>query len=442
MKKWIPLIIAILLIFGIGIASSVKGDKHKPEGEKNSGLLSRCSNGTDTGKLIDPHTIQAHIYVDNSGSMDGFVSSNSEFKDVIESLMVMLNNKCSTPKASLISDNIVDVDSTGISSDITRFARSLTPKSIKVGGTGSTDINDMFQKVLERTKGNTVSVLITDGVYSIAGTDSKRLLTSAKNLTKNAFMQAIRRDSDNLSVLILQCQSDYNGTYYNMYDQPMKYQGRRPYYIIMAGSTECMKCLDSVIDLSVKGIKGLMNSYRLSSKNAAAKLTLISAEDLAYNVDRLVPDRGTWDIDEIRLGDPKQSFGLVLGIDKDDYYLDDGYLSAPSNYQISPQDVTIKKVSPISESSSAYSDVTEFNRPYFIQLNCKDDPSFVKVSLLYKVPEWGYQCSTEDDSHGVPPETTTFGISYLLEGINEAFRDYISINANIFDYQINIKNYD
>lgn len=442
MKKWIPLIIAVLLVFGIGIASTLKGDKHESGGSQASGLFDRCTGDSDTTKLMDPHKIQAHIYVDNSGSMDGFVSTNSEFKDVIENLMVMLNNKCSTPKASLISDSIVDVDSTQISSDVTKFARSLAPKRMKVGKTSSTDINEMFQKVLDKTKENTVSILITDGVYSIAGNDSRRLLTSAKNLTKNAFMQAIRRDSGDLSVLILQCQSDYNGTYYNMYDQPVPYVGKRPYYVIIAGKTDCMKSLDAAIDLTSSDIKGLMNTFRLSSKNTAGQMIFITAENLAYNTDRIVPLRGTWNIDNIRLTDTNQPFGLVLGIDKVDYYLDGSYLSDASNYEISPSSVKIKNIGSVDRSSSAFGDVEEFKSPYFIQLDCKGMPSFVKVSLLYKVPEWGYRCSTEDDSQGVPPENVTFGISYLLEGINEAVRDYNKINSNIFDFQIEIKNYD
>lgn len=255
-------------------------------------------------------------------------------------------------------------------------------------------------------------------------------------------MQAIRRDSGDLSVLILQCQSDYNGTYYNMYDQPVPYVGKRPYYVIIAGKTDCMKSLDAAIDLTSSDIKGLMNTFRLSSKNTAGQMIFITAENLAYNTDRIVPLRGTWNIDNIRLTDTNQPFGLVLGIDKVDYYLDGSYLSDASNYEISPSSVKIKNIGSVDRSSSAFGDVEEFKSPYFIQLDCKGMPSFVKVSLLYKVPEWGYRCSTEDDSQGVPPENVTFGISYLLEGINEAVQDYNKINSNIFDFQIEIKNYD
>ena len=66
MKKWIPLIIAVLLVFGIGIASTLKGDKHESGGSQASGLFDRCTGDSDTTKLMDPPDFSAkNIYIFN-----------------------------------------------------------------------------------------------------------------------------------------------------------------------------------------------------------------------------------------------------------------------------------------------------------------------------------------------------------------------------------------
>ena len=39
-------------------------------------------------------------------------------------------------------------------------------------------------------------------------------------------------------VIILQCQSDFNGYYYDRNDKPILYRGKRPYYVFFIGDVK------------------------------------------------------------------------------------------------------------------------------------------------------------------------------------------------------------
>lgn len=429
MRKWLP-ILSILVVIGAIIFAPLHHTQCPIPDENDTSVNKK--------KLV----IKTHIYLENSGSMDGFVTINTTFKDALEHLLVMLNNKYSVPELSFINNKVYDVDTTKLSKNINQFCQSLSPKSIKVGQTGSSNINVIFDTILKRTTGNNVSILVSDCAYSIKGNNAASLLSHEKNLTLNAFMQAIKRNKGNLAAIILQCQSNFDGYYYDMNNHQIRYKGNRPYYIILMGKSECLKDIYSNIDLTKTEVRGLSNSYLISTegiRNDFNNSCIVTDPSLLTNVSRIVPSKDGTNIESLSIS--SYPFNLAVGMARKNIFVDDTYLLDPSNYEINPKDIHLVKISKVDANSVAYGDCVNFNHndPYYLQLSLSSKPQSVSISLQYKVPQWAYNCSTENDNNKVPASDVTFGISYMMEGITEAFRN-MSSNQSMVRITFGIKN--
>ena len=426
MKKHLPLIVvAAIVAIVVGFNISRKDRNYRDDGQNPK------------EKFIK---FKMHLYMENSGSMDGFVTENTEFKDALEHLLIMLNDKYGTPSISFINNQIYDT--LGIDKGITHFCRQLTPKAIHLGNTGSSNINDIFRMILNKTDNNTVSVLVSDCVYSIKGNNAQSLLANQKNLTQNAFMEALKKNNGDLATIVLQCSSKFNGYYYDMNDKEIAYQGRRPYYIIFVGKSAYIKDLYAKMNFTKEDYVGLLNSYTMTSKGISLdekNSSIITDDNLLANVDRIKPDNRELGIESITTRGGS-SFTIAVGVDAGSFFLDSSYYLDKNNYKVEPSTVKVKSVGKIDKQSAAFGDCASFSKPYYLQLEGTNQPSEISVSMIYNIPSWVYSSSTDDDSHGVPAKNVTFGISYMMEGINAAFKEKNPLKT-IFNLKFNINNY-
>lgn len=422
MKKWIPLIIVVAaVIIIVGIANVGKSKDNAGRHAENKAIK-----------------FNTHIYIENSGSMDGYVNGNTEFKDAIDHVLVMLNTTYGSPEISFVNSQILP---TGLSKDITQFSRQLSPSSLHVGDTGSSNINNIFNMILNKTDDNTVSVLVSDCVYSINGNDAGGLLAHEKNLTQGAFMGAIKKRNNDLATIVLQCSSNFDGYYYDMNDKPILYHGRRPFYMIFVGKTAYIKDLYAKIELDREHMDNLMNSYMISSQEVdyGFDSASIITDEYTSNIDRIKPDKNDLGISSMEL-EGNGKFTMAVGFDASAIFVDKSYLTDKNNYSVDPQNVKIKTIGLVDKNSAAYGDCSSFASPYYIQFECAGQPSDITLSLDYKMPKWVYDSSTDNDSGRVPKENVTFGISYMIEGISEAYR-VTNPSQSIFKIKFNIENY-
>lgn len=422
MKKWIPLLIVvavviIIVMVNVGKSTDNAADRHAEN------------------KAIKFNT---HIYIENSGSMDGYVNGNTEFKDAIDHVLVMLNSTYGTPEISFVNSQILP---TGLSKDISQFSQQLTPASLHVGDTGSSNINNIFNMILNNTDENTVSVLVSDCVYSIHGNDAGGLLAHEKNLTQGAFMAAIKKKKNDLATIVLQCSSKFDGYYYDMNDKPIAYQGHRPFYMIFVGKTAYIKNLYAKIELDNEHMNNLLNSYMISSQEVDYGIDSVSiiTDEFTDNINRIKPNKNSLGISTMEL-EGNGKFTMAVGFDASAIFVDKSYLTDKNNYSVDPKNVKIKAIGQVDRNSAAYGDCSSFALPYYIQFECAGQPSEITLSLDYKMPKWVYDSSTDNDSGCVPKENVTFGISYMIEGISEAYRVRNS-SQSIFKIKFNIENY-
>ena len=81
---------------------------------------------------------------------------------------------------------------------------------------------------------------------------------------------------------------------------------------------------------------------------------------------------------------------------------------------------------------------------HIIKFYLKNDKAIknLNVSFRNKVPEWIYDSSSTDDTKidSDPKEQNkTFGFKYLVEGINDAYKQLINDSEFFFTININIK---
>ncbi len=392
-------------------------------------LLAGCSRHGRSGAVADDvkdTTVptKVNFYVENSGSMYGYVQGGTQFKDVLEHLLVMAKDTYGQPGIQFINAKVVD---TGLGDDVEDFCLRLNPVTMKQGNTSSSNINSIFSQILERTDENTVSVLFSDCIYSVQKGNALEYLNHQKNQTQRAFMDAIGKHNGDLALVMLQCKSVFNGFYFDMLDQPLKYYGFRPYFVVIMGETARLRDFCNRIELDEEHINGLLHKFMVSSQNMTMDKNnaCVLTSDFS-NVRRIIPSRGKLGIDRLDLsGHEVDSLYFSVAVDANQLFTDESYLKDTANYETSPAGLRVVRVDRVAPEGSAYGDCAAagLENPYYLTLQTPNKAigGKISVNLKYCLPEWIVSSSTTDDVKRVPPYGVTFGIDHMMRGINDAF---------------------
>ena len=197
-------------------------------------------------KLNEVEKPLLRVYVENSGSMDGFMYDGSELKDAIYVYISRISSFYDSTELNYINSQIIPSKK-----ELRNFIRDLTPISFhSVGGnTGSSDIADMFEKILSDTDDNIVSVFVSDCILDIPGGDASKFFINRQIDIQNAFIKQLNRCKD-LSVEILRLESSFNGWYYYAHGKEFLKDARRPYYIWVIGNKNHLSRLNKNVPLS------------------------------------------------------------------------------------------------------------------------------------------------------------------------------------------------
>lgn len=195
----------------------------------------KTGEGVATDQSETQNSFQVNVYLENSGSMNGYVDAGrTDFQqnvfnyldDVEQWLGSQLNlfyiNSELIPKGNYLDD----------------YINKLTPQDFKNSGgsKSTTDIADLFRLVLEQGNDSVVSILVSDFIFS-PGTKNnpEQYLGDQQVKIKRAFENYLNKHSD-IAVMVYQLYSNFKGTYYDYLNTPHKnYEGQRPYYIWVIG---------------------------------------------------------------------------------------------------------------------------------------------------------------------------------------------------------------
>jgi hypothetical protein len=388
-----------------------------------------------------------NIYIENSGSMFGYVNGNTGFKNALTKLLVELksNYQQKNIKLNFINKRITPIKLEG---DIAYFPKN---KLSNIGDqdSGDSDINQIFKQVLDSTSSNTISILFSDCVYSV-GKDVKNndvdgALKLQKSLTEGIFKNTIKNKG--FSTLFAHLESDFNGIYYTKNNSKIPLDGQEiPYYITIIGAEK---------EINKFGFIDVLDGF----KNKSVFTTQNYSENTFYSVIQTNEDNGSFkpskvsnlnpnriqSIESIRVQERQgENFIFSLVVDFSNLPVDQNYLLSKNNYKINNGDYLIKDIVPYDKNILKPNSLVKLERNtqipthIFIIESNSNKYSDLNFSLKKNVPQWIYDLSTNDDSTIKSEVNQTFGIKYLAEGIFEAYENS-SRNKNYITLTINIK---
>lgn len=368
-----------------------------------------------------------NVYLENSGSMNGYINSNSDFKTAIADLLVLLDYNYSPDSVFMYFINS-DIYPVRRSNPSTTFIKQLSAANFRVGDVGSTDLNDIFRILLSKTDSKTISILLSDCIYSIKGAATSHLLGMAKAETKGTFLQKSKLSDVGYTTTIVKLLSDFDGVYYDKDNKAHIYNGKRPYYMCVIGSSDIMSDFNAKVPLKSNTLQGFQNSFTLStqSNDNIPFWSVLSATECSARFNPMkgeISSKYIRGIEDIELNNRTNDlFSFCMAVDMSKYQVDEGYITSPQNYVVTKGDFSIVSITPIDQVSIKSVDKKYIGQASHIICLQANGNAYSDIQIQFKntIPNWVNQTNSEDDTKAVD-DSTTFGIGYMVGGIAEAY---------------------
>lgn len=457
MKKVLLYSIVSLLLISCG------GRNHS-----GNGLESQPTPNDSTAEVPPTNTITpvVNVYIENSGSMDGFVNGITSFKDAIGKMLAKLkyyydeenvqiyfirNDKAKSKEGEKL--NVVKACETNISN----FANAIDVRwkeDIPKRG-HNTNLNNIFKELLNRTDERTITILFSDCIYSIGSGGVEDLLNHEKWTTYDAFLTYSKKNKGSLATTIIKMKSGFDGKYYPYTGDGDKfpYKGELPYYICVLANQNILADFNKNIKLGKGEIEGYDNKYILAhSESANLYYSILMATE---NKGRFKPQRqcsslsyvhGIEDIDlkpNKRTGAP---FSFTVALDMKKIDVEEDYLLDTRNYVLTEDNFKVVRVEEIDKNSINANDwqrIKDGNPTHYIVLEAKDmhwTNVELGIALKKQEPGWIEDCNILDDTQASKLEGgKSFGLKFWIHGISEAYEEIYPEDKNYYQVRINIK---
>lgn len=423
------------------------------------GIFYSCKNDNGRGQTepietnFSPTTASkiSHVtfYIENSGSMYGYVNGATEFVEVVNKLaqypdlvlddIAFSYNLISGKGAPVNSEKKLEVYKLGNEPSILKS--KLTKDGLRTPTSGNSDLNEMFKIALDKAKRDSISILISDSVYDVDGNvNPLNSLKTEVQSTTTTFIQRLR--TDNIETLVIKLQSNFDGLYHpaNVTDpkgKSVSINQKRPYYIWIFGNSNLLnqyfpesklKELNGYVDLArFRKLENQDISFKaIGYNNSGFKLDFKNTN--IYKLDRTVMDSSHFNI----------------AVDFKDLKISDNYLTNKDNYSNLGQ-YSVVKISKILASPAPdlqpYLSNLGFTASHILSISTPNPPATgdVKISLINTAPQWIEESSTDNDYPFDGSTTTTFGFKTLIGGIEEAYKT-VSTTKQLAEFIISIKN--
>ena len=393
-------------------------------------LLASCGNsGKKTNEeialkdAIKVETIKptVNVYIENSGSMDGFVNRGNEFTSFITSYLTDISIKYSNDiNLYYINSQIIP-----LGSDLTNFTSRLDANSFRQmgGNRGETHIFQLLDTILKVKDHNSISIFITDGIFSPGRRrDASNYIVDQYNGIKHAFSN-YSRSNPKAAVVVYQLLSQFNGTFFDRNDRPIvNVREELPYYVWLIGDlAKIKKLVDSVLITNVRSSND-PNIFAISKGNRKVNYAVKMGSG-NFNLDRSNP------LKEItNLKRDKRTGKVKFSVDADlsGFLLNNDYLLNPSNYKSSNSNYQFNIKNAVSN-PHGYTHTFEFTADNVHKGN-------VTILLKSQIPQWVEDVNDNEGLNVI--QGKTYGIRYQINGVYEAFTFN---NINYTEITINIK---
>jgi hypothetical protein len=364
-----------------------------------------------------------NVYLENSASMDGYVSKNTEFKDGIYSLLgnLSLSKFCDSLNLNYINNTVHPTEKNAGVEGIRDFISTLTPGTFRQKGgiRSSSELRNVIDAVLNRTNDGNASILISDFVFSPGiKVNAHDYLTNQSIGIQVDLAKKLKKFD--LAVEILQLTSTFEGSYYDEFDRPVKIDCKRPYYIWIIGSSEQLKkIIESKLLENIRGgyqnkliVEKIRNVYSPNYKvlygNKIGSFRLLNGA------------KGP--LSEAAASSQPRTQGLFafhVAVDYSGSIQGQAFFSDSTNFTIDPG----FNLSVTSITDTANLSLNGFTHELKLSTKNLRRGTF-NIAVKGQTPGWVASYSSENDQlidKSNREKQCTFGLNYLIEGLYNAF---------------------
>ena len=364
-------------------------------------LFESCGRSTKV-KVIEEQEPQycqtVNIYVENSGSMKGFFSGNSQIKDIIKDYYDRIDDYQS--EGDTITLNFINTQIENSTAEIKEYLMTCQSKCTAA----FSKIDDILLMAMEGINDSTVNIVISDYCFE---SDNSSFPMAMSGIT-GLFSKRLKTDA-NLSVAIIKYMSDFNGKYF---PGGVPTKKSMPFYLWIFGNE--------------KQVKRIVNAP-IKSANYGM-LILQPSQNIVPTIDtkkaRMVEDNSIivkeWDKDRNR---DVTTYSTTIELDLSKIILTKEDIRDTSNYSVTHG---YRIVSIEEKDNGVYVYRVSTNKPA---------PGIVSIEYrLQDLPEWVEKSNFTGT--GVPQDSTTLGVKYLIGGVYDA---YHNLSDKVFETKISLK---
>lgn len=413
---------SISLIIVILTALSLTGCVRQQVG-RGSGIASQPTISSGAVDSQDPPASAkpvVNVYMENSGSMYGYVDLNqkSMFQQSVYNYLVDVKNSGIPSSFNL---NFINSQILPKGTDVDAFINKITANDFRnSGGNGiHTDIAEMLKMVLDNTSNDTVSIFISDCIFSPGKVNQPDAYLTGQMVSIKKSLSEYLEKFPNTMVMIYQINSPFKGKYYDYQDRPRQHEGERPYYIIVIGNTLHLYNLkrSTKSENFIPGVNNYWGIFNYPIEEAApTKYSLL-----------MTPKKGSFNRDNPRTmskarNDEEGYFLFTMAADMSIYQhlLESEYMNDVANYARLVNKTDSKDFfMDIADDQVATSPMT---LDYRISTSQRMPEGIFSLVLLRNKPEWADTMTDLDDrTFDNGNEKKTYGLHYIFDGILQAY---------------------
>ena len=419
-KKYYFLLSALFILF---IACNNNGSGSGAYGKKTQDAETSAAMTDDSTENVANTKGSYNIYIENSGSMNGYVTSGSEFKNAILGFITDLKSKDIARSVNIyyINNTVCPQKLNATTADIQQFFLNLNPVSFQNSGCGTSTSNlpDIIHRSIT-SKPDDVNILISDFIFSDSAGTSQQYLELAKNSIIMNVSDALKKND--FSTIFLKFNSNFNGKYYTESQRPavIDLSGknvRRPYYMLVTGKNSDLNTMLDKTNFS--NYAGYENSYYLFTPKGSKPVSKLVRLNKKGNFDIEQPATKMV-LNNASAAEGEQVFQFSFIANLEFLKTDQSFITDNNNYDITDnyQIENIEKIT--DESNESYKGFTHIYTLSTADLKQRQE---VVLKLKTNLPAWVENSSTLNDGNPADSlqQTQTFGFRYLVDGLSQAY---------------------
>lgn len=344
------------------------------------------------------HSQIVNFYVENSGSMRGYFTGNSQIKDIIKEYYDRIHER--QEERDTISLNFINTQIEVSSCSIKDFLLNCKDKCTA----SYTKIDDILTMAMEGINDSTSNIVVSD--YCFTSNDSS--FPMAQSGITEIFTKRLKTDK-RLAVVIVKYMSDFNGKYYPggiACNKPL------PFYIWIFGNEKQVK---KIFNAPVKshncGTLILQPCQNVMFNIITQKARMVNGNAIVVKEWKKERNRDT------------TKYSVTLELDLSKVILPKESICNTNNYSIT-ESYTIESI------EEKENDVYSFNIS-----TSKPSPGTVSIAYIQQeMPEWIEKSNYEGT--GIPTDSTTLGVKYLIGGVYDAYQN---MSNKLFETKITLK---